>query len=301
MNVQGTPQTRTRASGRWTALGFADLFALLLVCWGLVVLVHGSDSGPVRAAAGIPGLLILPGYAVVAALFPASSGLGTLERLGISVPISIVLVTLLGLALALSPWGLSANVLVLVVAGEVTGFGLVAALRRLWSVPAGSSVPIWDAPLRTWNGLRTGQRVGVAAGSLGLLVVIALLGAVLYSVQQIPQGQGFTGFYLLNTNGQANQYETSLKVGQPTQYILGIENHEGRQMTYNVRAVLGANSDRILGPITLKSNQTWQGPILVTPREPIKRAKVEFHLTRGGDSTVYRRVYVWVQVIGKSG
>lgn len=282
-------------------LGFADLFAILLVCWSLVVLVHGPASGPARAAAGIPGLLILPGYAVVAALFPAHSGLGTLERLGISVPISIVLVTLLGLALALSPWGLRANVLVLVVAGEVTAFGFVAALQRFRSVQAGSLVPMSYAPLRAWNGLRTRQRVGVAAGSLGLLVVIVLLGAVLYFVQQIPQGAGFTGFYLLDTNGQANQYETSLKVGQPTQYILGIENHEGRQTTYNVRAVLGNNSDHGFGPITLAPNQTWQGPILVTPREPIKRVKVEFHLAREGDSIVYRRVYVWVQVIGESG
>ena len=54
----------------------------------------------------LPLVLFLPGYALIAMLFPEKSGLEGMERIALSVGMSVAVVPLIGLALSFTPWGI---------------------------------------------------------------------------------------------------------------------------------------------------------------------------------------------------
>ncbi|WP_135854095.1 DUF1616 domain-containing protein [Halorussus salinus] len=124
------------------------------------LLVPAVRATPIRAVLGLPFLLVLPGYAVVSALFPENrlavapdesasetgpSASGTaasdpgvflrheldgFERLGLSVGASIVVVCTLALGLDRSAVGLGTATLVPTVGAFTLGVAAIAVLRR---------------------------------------------------------------------------------------------------------------------------------------------------------------------------
>lgn len=65
-----------------------------------------AGEGPVRYVLGAFYVLFLPGYAAVEALYPRGDEIGPLERLALSIGLSLAVVPLIGLALNYSPWGI---------------------------------------------------------------------------------------------------------------------------------------------------------------------------------------------------
>ena len=84
----------------------------LLTVMGLVlltdifVLTPGLSETMLRNILGLPLVLFLPGYALIAALFPAKSDLDGIERTALSFGLSIAVVPLIGLGLNYTPWGI---------------------------------------------------------------------------------------------------------------------------------------------------------------------------------------------------
>src|SRR5665648_1005599 len=72
----------------------------------IFVLVPGINHGPVRVVLGLFMVLFLPGYSLIAALFPAKDDLDGIERFALSVGLSIAVVPLMGLALNFTPFGI---------------------------------------------------------------------------------------------------------------------------------------------------------------------------------------------------
>jgi uncharacterized membrane protein len=88
-------------------LGF--LIAALLVASTLLT-VYASGLTPALAAPrivlGSLFTLFLPGYSLIEALYPKEDDLSPLERLALSIGLSLALVPLVGLLLNYSPWGI---------------------------------------------------------------------------------------------------------------------------------------------------------------------------------------------------
>lgn len=85
----------------------AGLWLWLLL--GLVaasVAVALAGSGPLRYVLGTLFVLFLPGYALVEALYPRGDELSPLERLALSIGLSLAVVPLVGLVLNYTPWGI---------------------------------------------------------------------------------------------------------------------------------------------------------------------------------------------------
>src|SRR3989304_2036405 len=64
------------------------------------------SSTPLRIVFGLPFVLFLPGYALIAALFPRKDDLDGIERIALSFGLSIAVVPLIGLALNYTPFGI---------------------------------------------------------------------------------------------------------------------------------------------------------------------------------------------------
>lgn len=85
----------------WTVLG---LVGLTLVSILLTDLVPGIVY--LRYILGSIYVLFLPGYVTIEALYPYHKELSPLERLALSIGLSLALIPLIGLVLNYTPWGI---------------------------------------------------------------------------------------------------------------------------------------------------------------------------------------------------
>lgn len=87
-------------------------------------------EGPLRISFAIPFIIFIPGYCLVAALYPRRDSLDGIERLALSFGTSIAVVPLIGLVLNYTPWGIRLTPILLSVAGFILALCAVAAYRR---------------------------------------------------------------------------------------------------------------------------------------------------------------------------
>ncbi|QLH76761.1 DUF1616 domain-containing protein [Halosimplex rubrum] len=252
----------------------ADLVAVaaLTLATALVALVPGSDGTPLRVLLGLPFVLLAPGYALVAAAFPAARrerattggrdrrGLDGPERLALAVGASVALVPLVGLALSVAAVGISPVPVVLSLSAVALGATAAGARRR-------SAVPVDERPVgsvadcvraaRARLAGRSGRSGGagdsddrsdgpsdsgrrpVATLDVALVAVLAL--AVTgggYAVLGPTGGGDYTELSLLTEteSGElvADDYPRNATVGDAERLTLGVGNREGEPVDYTV-------------------------------------------------------------------
>src|SRR3972149_2846324 len=123
-----------------------DLDVLLIVACSLVlgaIILAVPSAKAVRIVLGLPFVLFFPGYALVAALFPRKDDLDAIERVALSLGLSIAGVPLIGLALNYPPWGIRVNpILVFVTLFIVLAAAAALVRRRMLPVDEAYSVAI---------------------------------------------------------------------------------------------------------------------------------------------------------------
>jgi uncharacterized membrane protein len=77
--------------------------ALALALIGVVTLLPDI---PLRVALGTPFVLFFPGYTLISALFPKKKDLNSIERVALSLGLSLAVVPLIGLGLNYIPFGI---------------------------------------------------------------------------------------------------------------------------------------------------------------------------------------------------
>lgn len=260
----------------------ADLAAtsILTLLAGAAALLPLVRETPLRVVLGLPLVLFLPGYALVAALFPEEgSGPGTtdtdesdtdaasqeqdrdgidgIERVALSFGLSIAVTPLIGLVLNFTPWGIR---LVPILVG-VGGFTLVAtavAAHRRRQLPSDDRFTV---PYREWlAGARAelfepDSRTDAALNVLLALSIILAVASVGYAVAVPKEGEAFTELYLLTEQEDgdlvAANYPTNFTQGESRSLIVGIGNHEHEAVTYTTvielqRVQVANNSTTVL-------------------------------------------------------
>ena len=102
---------------------------LTLLCIPFV-LIPPLDETPVRIILGLLLVLFLPGYSLIAALFPGKGDLDGIERIALSFALSIAVVPLLGLALNYTPFGIRLVPILIVLSIFTVLLDVVAYVRR---------------------------------------------------------------------------------------------------------------------------------------------------------------------------
>ncbi len=85
---------------------FHIITTILVIVIALVFLVQNPPLIYLRYILGSLFVLYLPGYALIEALYPRGDELEALERLALSIGLSLALVPLVGLILNYTPWGI---------------------------------------------------------------------------------------------------------------------------------------------------------------------------------------------------
>ncbi len=89
------------------SLWFWGLTALVVFTLLIVFFVNASPLLYVRYVLGGVFILFLPGFMLISALYPRSGELDGLERLALSIGLSLAVVPLDGLMLNYTPWGIT--------------------------------------------------------------------------------------------------------------------------------------------------------------------------------------------------
>ncbi|HTX44109.1 MAG TPA: DUF1616 domain-containing protein, partial [Methanocella sp.] len=260
----------------------------------------------VRSALGLVMVLFIPGYALIAALFPGKKDIDGIERAALSFGLSIAVSPLIGLGLNYTPWGIRLDPIVVC----LTIFTLICVLianKRRHGLPAEERFRVDFAGI--YRQLK-GEVLGEDRTRLDKVLTVILIASILLSVATLAyvvavpkQGEKFTEFYILGPEGKADAYPTRFNLGDSKPVIVGIVNHEYRNVTYDLVVALN-DTARVTGlhseQVVLADNQTWEKPIDLVPDRPGTNMEMEFLLYADGNMTApYRECHLWVNVTSR--
>jgi uncharacterized membrane protein len=100
---------------------------------------------------------------------------------------------------------------------------------------------------------------------------------------------------LLGPEGEASNYPTNLTVGQTGKVMVQVVSHKNANVNYTLVVTL-ANKTINSTRFNLPNNQTWQSSIAFTPTQRGMGQKLECDLYKRGDPTIYRSVYLLINV-----
>lgn len=278
--------------------------------------IYAGVVRPIRILLAVPLVLVLPGYAAMAALFPAANAaqpegngfdmpkrglrkplptdyeLTGVERTALTVASSLILVPGVALVVNFSPWPIRTEPVLAGVTVTTLGFLVIAFLRRA-ALPAERrfSVSIRalvgralgmrsrPSPLAADSGLSTLLNVCLA---VSVLVVAVTAG---FAIANPPRSDTFTEFYVVTEDfaGGDDVYQSSVPQGQSQTLTVAVENHERRTVEYTVVAVLeqGGSSEVVdTQTLTVRNRRTSRASFDVTPTET-GDARLVFLLYRG--------------------
>ena len=219
-----------------------------------------------RVIGALPLVLILPGYALVAACLPKQS-FGWAERLLLSLGASIAVTVLLSLVMYWGGVSLQTVTWSIALAAVVLIADAIAWQRRKQLIEASSSTVDLRLNLRQ-------------AAMLGVAVVIGVAAIRIAQLPAPPENvSGYTQLWLIPTDG-----------GNSGTYQLGVTNQEFTPMTYHIQVTVDGQVGWNWPDVQLKPGESWTRPI-VLQADRATTGTIEAALYRLDDpATIYRQV-----------
>lgn len=288
--------------------------------------VFSVSFPPARAVVGLPLLVFLPGYALLTVLFPSrrfqtrygaldafSSGIDGVERVALSLGVSLALLPVIGLALwTLSPHGFGVRVLVGVLSAEI-GIGMIYGAYRRIQLPRSQRyrLPVDRWLSRLWNDGVTGGLFGATMNVVLALSVVAAVVALGYGVLVPHESETYTGVSILSDDdGELTFVNNS--TATDGELTLSIENHEGRTITYTIVVVverIGHDGQRMVVrsseelqrlETTVEAGETRRVNHTVSPPTEEANLRLRYLVYKDGAPAIptadnaYRTAYFWL-------
>lgn len=292
-----------------------------VVATNVAVLAPMVRQTPLRAVFSFVFVLFVPGYALIAAVFPRSgdertgtaetsdaghrarggdTGITGIERFVLSLGGSIIVVPLVAFVLNFTPWGIDL-VPALVALSAFTVVMTAASVVRRRALPAEERFRV---PFRRWirtagMGRFSPESRTEALFALGLVLALVLAASSAgYAVTTPDQGEPHSEFYLLTegTDGGlvVDDYPQNLTTDESQSLVVGVSNQENRPQRYTVVAELhqttsSDNETRVTEAETLgryetdrlANEETWQRTHQVSPSLTGDRLRLTYMLYRG--------------------
>jgi hypothetical protein len=258
------------------------LLAFTLIA-ALVVLVDAFAA--MRVIFAVPLVLLAPGYAVTAALFPDPvirlptvlrvNPTGTIERLLLSLGLSLAVASLGGLLLNLTPSGLQVQSWLLLLEGVTIGASVIALLRRerhpvsepalVLPIPSPSQLLLLTAGIAITAGAIWVSRVGAETQQYGGFTQLWILPAgqdmVRYGVRNMEQAR--EGYRLrIGVSGVARQRWQSITLapGASWKATMRLPRSHVAPETVNIRLYRTDRPNAIYRHVRLQLGSTVKGP-----------------------------------------
>ena len=307
---------------------FPDLKVVIiwLIVSVLCIYLPILNTSPLRVVFALPVVLFIPGYALIAALFPGSDEIDLIERIALSFGLSIAVVPLTGLVLNYTPWGIRLDPIVIALMILTVALTLIAQFRRAllsedqrYAFPVQALVQGVRDEFFSSGGSRTDRILSIIL----LFAIVSAIGTTIFVIVVPKEGEKFTEFYILGEKKMAADYPDRLNIGEKYPMYIGIGNHEYRNVSYTVETQMmtmnfdeGTNTSTILNmvlldrtSVNLSHNQTITYPYnLSVPGVGYNR--IEFLLFNESVpgpnvsrmdriNASYRDLHLWVKVLNE--
>jgi uncharacterized membrane protein len=284
----------------------------------------------------MPLLLFVPGYALVAAIYPrctdcdrsdilvreeitdTDTGLHVIERMFLSVGMSVAVLPILGVVTWAIVGGISTEIVLFGVSTFTLGAIAVATFRRT-NLNADKQFRI--EPSRGFHRFRNwlvGPSTRETAVNVLLVGTIILAVTTLVFAFLVPvTGESYTSAMLVTEqDGEfvANNYPTDFTTGESETLTLALSNYEGETTSYTIVTTV-ERVDRSGGDITiverseldrstmrLASGETVREKYALAPEPTGENLRLSYYVYKGqapatpDDDSAYRNLHLWITV-----
>ena len=174
-------------SKTWTDLITINLLTLLLI-----IAIVAFPSNVLRIILGIPFVIFFPGYVLMTALFPRKESMENVQRVALSLGMSIAVVPLIGLILNYASWGITLESVLGSTAAFIVVMSVITWVRRI-QYPEGERFGIW------FHLSMYGLGKGIWDKTLTVVLAASVLGAMVaagYAIATPEDGEKFTELYI---------------------------------------------------------------------------------------------------------
>lgn len=287
------PKVESRDSKKPTDL---IIMALVTVLCIIFVLTPKLNHTFIRTILGLLLILFVPGYSLIAALFPRKDDLDGIERAALSFGLSVAVAALIGFALNYTPWGIRLTPILISLSAFTIIMVFLACLRRM-RLPSDErfSVPFGSFTQGVKKDFKGESRTSKILSVVLIITIVLAIATTAYIVIKPKQGEKFTEFYILGPNGKAADYPTNITAGKTGSVIIGVVNHEYKPVNYEVVVKLNGTVLKTQN-ITLNNTQTLEVPYNFTASGTGKK-EMEFLLYKLPDqSNAYRSLHLWINI-----
>ena len=295
-----------------------DLIAAAIITLLLILLIAFIPDNPVRTVLGLIFILVLPGYVATAALFPNRESIDAIERVALSIGLSIAIVPLAGLALNYTPFGIRLEPILATLSGFVL-IASVVAWRRRAALPEDERFAVDIKIDLSMKGMPMVDRVL----TVGIVITLAATLILLAYVVAVPRnGESFTQLALLGPNMKAEGYPHNLTLNQSASVFVSVGSFETANRNYSLvillqpQNVTGANlthwrqGNPFIGDQSMDRGLGMERSFTLQPGDYMNSTynfsisqlgtfKLRFMLFLEGQSLTqepYREVYLWLHV-----
>ena len=120
-----------------------------------------------------------------------------------------------------------------------------------------------------------------------IVAILAALGSIIYIAATPKESEKFTEFYILNTEGKAQNYPRQAVPGEPVEIVLGVVNHEYEPASYKVEIKIGNTGANEINIGTLTNGEKWEEEVNFTPQVVGEGQRVDFYLYKNGEDEPY--------------
>lgn len=286
---------------------FADLVLGIIITTIFALTALAPESTPFLTAANITlapfFLLFLPGYALVATMYPAKSQVTTTVRYILAILWSLVLAPLLALILYFLPFGLAIRDWKLLVGTLVVYLFFIGVIQRIRTPLEERFQPtIWITPEISVNRRiemnKTIRQIDKVHLWLGISACV-LLCAILYATFAFDRHDPYTEFYVQETVSNepitlpafadSASFPVANRQESESIYDLWVVNQELRPATYTVAQKTGENEATYVSSFSLAYNDQKQVRVRLAERQDSAEAIV-FLLFLDDSATPYRTI-----------
>ena len=267
------------------------------------ILISPFNQGFLRIIFALPLLIFLPGYMLIAVIFPKRGELSSIERFTFSIVFSIAITVFDGFGLNYTLWGFRSDSIAKSLSLIIGILFLLTFIQRWRYRTESYSISLSDI-ISFYHTLKnkepeTGPDQDHALEKMlvkTMIIAILIVSAMLIYAKVTTEPEKFTSLYILGADGKARDYLTEVSIGEPYTILVGVENQEYAPINYTLRVNFGGKT---LGefPIFLDHDSKWLNNITVIPElvssiASGNKTKLEFELFK--DNRSYRSVHLFV-------
>jgi len=229
-------------------------------------------------------------------LFPKQGVLSNIERIALSFGLSITMVAIIGFALNFTPWGIRLNPILVSIAAIILVCSIIGFVRQQLLPGQLRFSIVLKINGSGWKELSRFQKWMSAAS---LIVFIAVLGYAVYSAVSLPPGQNPSEFYILNSDGKAENYPVQIKAGEPFSINAVVVNHESQSTDYKIRIIDAGMVISEIDTSSLNRGGKWEETVSIILKASGQNQKIEFYLYKDGEKEPYFKepLYLYIDVI----